>query len=259
MLIAVYVALMVIGLVGLIVCQKKQKTNPNAQTIALLFLVPTLIGAGGLIYDQFAGGDREMEQIMKNEIAFAQARAQKVAEFAGQNWAGQSAVIIVEPNTDKNRIAKAGLDALKESLKKAGISATEVALNIPQGSDGEPVPLETAINAKIYNEVFSKNKSANIFFILSQLPMDPQELMKMDCWKFEPKKSRVVMISAEIYNLKNLIAKGIIGAAIGSQNNYDPEKPAPKDWKAAFDARYILITPQNLKEVIAKRSDLFAK
>ena len=255
----IFIALMVVGLIGLIVCQKKQKTNPNAQAIAFIFLILILIGAGGLIYQQFGGADSEMQQIMNNEITFAKARSQVIAEHAGKAWAGQNAVIIVEPNMEKNQISKAALDSLKEGLKKAGINAAEETLNVPQGTDEEPIPVETAINAKIYNEVFSKNKSANVFFVMSQLPLDPQEMMKLDCWKFDPKKSRIVLVSADVYNLKNLIAKGIIGAAIGTQNGYDPEKPAPKDYKAAFDARYILITPENLKDVIAKRGDLFAK
>jgi len=40
---------------------------------------------------------------------------------------------------------------------------------------------------------------------------------------------------------------------------YDPEKAAPKDVQAAFDTRFILVTPANVKTVAEKNSDLFAK
>ena len=252
----VFVALMVAGLIGIIVCQKKQKTNPNAQTIAFLFLILILVGAGGTLYETgIFGGDREMEQIMGNEITFAKARSQVLAEYAGQKWNGQTAVILVEPGNEKNQIAKAGLETMEAALKKAGLNVTVDTLNIPQSEEGEPAML----NAKIYNEAFAKNKAANVFVLMASLPFDPQEVSKLDCWKFDPKKARVIVTNAEIANLKPAIAKGLVGAAIASKSGYDPEKPAPKDYKAAFDARYILITPENLKEVIAKRGDLFAK
>ena len=252
----VYVALMVAGFIGIIVCQKKQKTNPNAQTIAFLFLILILVGAGGTLYETgIFGGDREMEQIMGNEITFAKARSQVLGEYAGQNWNGQTAVILVEPGNEKNQIAKAGLDSMEAALKKAGLNVSIDTLNLPQNDEGEPAML----TAKIYNEAFAKNKTANVFVLMASLPFDPEEIRKLECWKFDPKKARVILTNAEVTNLKPLIAKGLVGAAVASKSGYDPEKPAPKDLKAAFDARFILITPQNLKEVAEKNKELFAK
>ena len=121
MMIVVYVALMIAGLAGIIVCQKKQKTNPNAQSIAFVFLVVILAGAGGMLYETgIFGGDREMDRIMGNEIAFAKARSKVLAGYIGKTWNGQSAVIITEPNIEQNKIAKAGLDAMQEKLKAGG-------------------------------------------------------------------------------------------------------------------------------------------
>ena len=260
----VYVALMIAGLVGIIVCQKKQKTNPNAQAIAFVFLVVILAGAGGMLYETgIFGGDREMDRIMGNEIAFAKARSKVLADYIGQTWKGQSAVIITEPNIEQNKIAKAGLDAMQADLKTAGVDVTAVeALNIPQGTAEEPVPMETALTAKIYNDIFNKYKNAGVFVIMSQLPFEAKELKNMACWKFDPKKSRVVLVNGEIYNLKGAIAQGIIGAAIAMKsgpNAYDPEKAAPKDVKEAFDTRFILVNTANVKEIAEKNGDLFAK
>lgn len=260
----VYVALMIAGLVGIIVCQKKQKTNPNAQAIAFVFLIVILAGAGGMLYETgIFGGDREMDRIMGNEIAFAKARSKVLADYIGQTWKGQSAVIITEPNIEQNKIAKAGLDAMQADLKAAGIDVTAVeALNIPQGSAEEPVPMETALTAKIYNDIFNKYKNAGVFVIMSQLPFEAKELKNMACWKFDPKKTRIVLVNGEIYNLKGAIAQGVIGAAIAMKsgpNAYDPEKAAPKDVKEAFDTRFILVNTANVKDIAAKNGDLFAK
>ena len=260
----VYVALMIAGLIGIIVCQKKQKTNPNAQAIAFVFLVVILAGAGGMLYETgIFGGDREMDRIMGNEIAYAKARSKVLADHIGKTWKGQSAVIITEPHIDQNKIAKAGLDAMQADLKAAGVDVTAVeALNIPEGTAEEPVPMETALNAKVYNDIFNKYKNAGIFVIMSQLPLEDKELMKMACWKFDSKKTRIILVNGEIYKLKGAITQGIIGAAIAMKTGpsaYDPEKAAPKDVQAAFDTRFILVTPANVKSVAEKNSDLFAK
>ena len=260
----VYVALMIAGLVGMIICQKKQKTNPNAQAIAFVFLVVILAGAGGMLYETgIFGGDREMDRIMGNEIAFAKARSTVLSDYIGKTWKGQSAVIITEPNIEQNKIAKAGLDAMQESLKAAGVNVTAVeALNLPQGTAEEPVPMEVALNAKVYNDIFNKYKSANIFIIMSQLPFEAKELKNLACWKFDAKKARVILVNGEIYNLKGAIASGLVGAAIAMKsgpNAYDPEKAAPKDVQQAFDTRFILVTPQNVKDIASKNADMFAK
>lgn len=259
----VYVALMIAGLVGMIVCQKKQKTNPNAQTIAFLFLVVILAGAGGMLYETgIFGGDREMDRIISNETAFAKARAKVVADYIGKTWAGQTAVIITEPNLEQNKIAKAGVDAMEANLKAAGINVAAVeALNINNGKD-DAVPMEMAINAKVYNDIFNQHKTAGIFVIMAQLPMNAKELKNLACWKFDTKKARIVLTNGEIFNLKAAITQGLVGAAVAMKSGpdaYDPEKAAPKDIQAAFDTRFILVTPQNIKDVMAKNSDLFAK
>ncbi|MBQ6597710.1 MAG: hypothetical protein IJH79_09180, partial [Lentisphaeria bacterium] len=70
------------------------------------------------------------------------------------------------------------------------------------------------------------------------------------------------LVNGEIYKLKGAIAQGVIGAAIAMKSGpsaYDPEKAAPKDVQAAFDTRFILVTPANVKEVAEKNNDLFAK
>lgn len=260
----VYVALMIAGLAGIIVCQKKQKTNPNAQSIAFVFLVVILAGAGGMLYETgIFGGDREMDRIIGNEIAFAKARSKVLSDYIGQTWKGESAVIITEPNIEQNKISKAALDAMQADLKNAGVNVTAVeALNIKEGTAEEPVPMEVALNAKVYNDIFAKYKNANIFIIMSQLPFEAKELKNLACWKFDAKKARIVLVNGEIYNLKGAIAQGIIGAAIAMKtgpNAYDPEKAAPKDTKEAFDTRFILVTPKNVNDIAAKNGDLFAK
>ncbi|MBO4632567.1 MAG: hypothetical protein J5858_11650 [Lentisphaeria bacterium] len=263
-MLVVYVALMIVGLAGIIFCKKKQKTNPNAQTIAIAFVVVVLAGAGGMLYETGTfGGDREMDRIIGNEIAFATARSKVLADYIGKTWNGETAVIITEPNIAQNKIAKAALDAMTANLKAAGITVSGVeALKLSGGNADEPVPMEVALTAKVYNEIFDRNSNVNLFIIMSQLPFEVKELKNLKCWNFDTKKKRIVLVNGEIYNLKGAIAQGIVGAAVAMKtgpNAYDPEKAAPKDTQAAFDTRFILVTPQNVKDIAAQNKDLFAK
>lgn len=264
MWIAISVVLMVIGLVGIIVCQKKQKTNPNAQALAFVFLILILAGAGCMLWKTgMLGGDPEMDRIISNEVTFTKARSQAIAEHIGKTWAGQKVVVITDPNVAQSPISKAAVESMQEFLKKAGMDVASVeALNIPESSPENPVPMENAVTAKLYNDIFNANKTVGVFVIMSQMPFSVSELKKMNCWSFDGKKQRVVVVSGEIMNLKGLIAAGKIGAAVAMKNTpaaVDPDKDAPKDLKAAFDVRYLLVTPQNVKQVEKDNPGLFGR
>ena len=70
MYLVIGIALMVVALIGIIWCQKKQKTNPNAQAFAFVFLILIIAGAGTVLWDQgiFGGEDREMNKIIKKRL-----------------------------------------------------------------------------------------------------------------------------------------------------------------------------------------------
>ena len=258
------IAAMVIGLVGIIICQKKQKTNGNAQGLAFVFLILILGGAGFMLKEQgIFGGDAEMNRIIKNEVRFTEARSQIMADYIGKTYPGQKVVIITEDNVENSPISKAAYEKMQAALTAAGanVVATEP-IQLPESNPENPVPMEIALTAKVYNDIFDRYKDANIFVIMSQLPFAGPEFMKLKCWKFDPKKQSVVLVNGEIYNLKNIIAKGLVSAAAAMKTGpeaYDPDKAAPKDVQAAFDVRYILVTPKNIKEIVGKNPDLFAK
>lgn len=253
----IFVALMVVGLIGVIVCQKKQKSNPNAQTLAFVFLVLILVGAGGMLWKEF--GSNETDAIIANEVAFTEARSTVLADHVAKNWSGQKAVIIANDEYDKSPISKASVQAMEQNLKKAGIDVTIETLNLPKSED--PAAMETAVNSKLYNGIFNRNKSAATFILMAQLPMDDREFRKMSCWKFDGKKKRVVIGNSDIFRMKNLIKSGIVGAAVGMKilKEADYEKSAPSDVKKAFDIRFVLITPANLDSVAKTNKDLFAR
>ena len=262
----VYIALIVVGFVGVIACQKKQKTNPNAQALAFLCMIPLLAGVGGVIY--LKSGfffDEEQDRSLRNETQFTKAQAKVLTDYMGTQWKGQTAVLIIEPSADSSEYSKARIKALEDGMKAAGINVTTEKLNLPTPKEGEdPVSMEDALKADVYNAIFDKFKDAAIFVIAAQMPMDDKEFKAMKCWKFDGKKVRVVLANInELGRLAPVLVKtGVVGAAIIDKpgSKYDPEKDdAPSDLKAAFDLRFVLVTPANAEEIAKKSPDTFAK
>ena len=257
------IALMVVALIGIIWCQKKQKVNPNAQALAFVFLVLILVGAGTVLWDQgiFGGEDREMNRIIENETAYAAARSEVLAKYLVGKYPGKKAVIITEKNLEGNRINKGAYDAMVQALNGIEVEATE-ALNTPEMSPDNPMPMESLITAKLFNDIFNKYPNANLFIIMTSLPFNMDEVQKFSIWKKDPKKVQAVIVNGEVYNLKRVIAAGYIAAAAVMKNDpnaYDPEKTAPSDPQKAFDVRFILVTPENVAKVDKDNKGIFAK
>ena len=248
----VYLALMIAGFVGIIVCKKKQKTNPAAQGLAVICLIFILIGAGGFLYDTM--GDGEQKGLIANEARFASARSAKVAAEVKNSFAGKNAVIIVNAGYDKEEIAKAAYDALIKGMEGVNILATE---ELVVDTDN-PEPVEVQIDAKKYNDIFSKYSNADVFVITSQLPQDPAQVRNFSV--FKGGKAKVAILSSEAGEFGRYLQKGQVVAATLSKNDekaINPDTKAPSDLNAAFDIRYVLVTPANLKDVYKQYKDYF--
>lgn len=248
----IYLVLMIAGFVGIVACKKKQKTNPAAQGIAVVCLILILIGAAGFLYQNFGSG--EQDALIANEARFASARSAKIAAEVKKAFAGKNVVIIVNNGYDKEDISKASYDALVEGLAGVNILATEI-LPIDQNN---PEPVEVQITAKKYNDIFSKYSSADVFVITSQMPQDIAEVNKFSVLRGG--KAKLALLSSEAGEFGRYIQRGKVIAATLSKSDekaIDPDTKAPSDLNAAFDIRYVLVTPGNLKEVYPKYKTLF--
>ena len=209
--------------------------------------------------------DLEADRMLRNETQFTKAQAKVLTDYMGTQWKGQTAVLIIEPQTEDNKFSKARIKALEDGMKAAGINVTTEKLNLPTLGEGEdPAPMEDVLTAKLYNDIFDKYRDANIFVIAAQMPMDDREFARMKCWWFDGKRKRVVLANPnELGRLRPAAVRhGVVGAAIIDKtgSKYDPEKDdAPSDLKAAFDLRFVLVTPANVDEIARANPDTFAK
>jgi len=70
------VAIMVLALMGMIWCAKKQKVNANAQAYAIICLVVVFVCAiAVMVQTGVFGSNGETQRLIQNEMAYSRARA----------------------------------------------------------------------------------------------------------------------------------------------------------------------------------------
>ena len=119
-MIAVWVAVMVVGLIAMIVCSKKQKTNPAMQPVALgVFLVVIVAAVMLMIETNIFGGSNSA--IMESELAFLASRGHAAGAHLAKVAPGKKIVIVAEPNYDKSTYTKDLIEQLKKAYCEWGL------------------------------------------------------------------------------------------------------------------------------------------
>ena len=144
-MIYLWVAVMVVGLIGMIVCSKKQKTNPAMQPVALgIFLVVIVSAVMLLMETGIFGGN---SNIIESEYAFMASRGHAAGAHLAKVAPGKKLVVIVEDsNYEKSPNTKNLIDLL---AKAYGAEVAVEALDLPAVSDDNPQPIEERMKAKI--------------------------------------------------------------------------------------------------------------
>jgi len=199
--------------------------------------------------------------------------------YLGERFSGSKAVIIVEPQfgsaADPDSAASAQVDGLKEGFGGRIEIVAEISPKIPDSAknafsqemapmaegEGGPEggemlpPLEFWFTGKLFDQLVTDNKDkCDLIITTIGLPMD---LGAMKFWEMKD-RPKLALASGSVYELKQAIKKGVIVGAV----TYNPkavydEKPPPSDLDAAFDKRFLLVTPENVDTVAREHRDLF--
>ena len=240
-MIAVWVAVMVVGLIGMIVCSKKQKTNPAMQPVALgVFLVVIVAAVMLLIETNVFGGN---SSIMESELAFLASRGHAAGAHLAKVAPGKKIVVIAEPNYDKNEQSK----NLIEMVKKAYGSENLVveALVVPGASGENAMPIEELMKAKDFDAALKKHKDVGIVLSLIGLPQDAARMAA-----FKGKNAPVFFLMSTGMGTGKFVSaqiqKGTVAGVIVPNPKADYEAKAPSDPAKAFAIRFVLVTKENL-------------
>ena len=117
--------MMVVGLIGMIVCSKKQKTAPIMQPIAFGLFIVVVIGAIMLLKGMF-GGD---SPILNKEMAFAHSRGYIVGKFLKEKAPGKKVLFVADPIYAQSKTGGALVDGFKKAYGSDNIVFENVKLS----------------------------------------------------------------------------------------------------------------------------------
>jgi hypothetical protein len=244
---------MILAFVGMIACAKKQQTNPNAQPLAIMLLIVVIICGGAVLYKTGMFGGDESKKLIENEMKFAEATAVILGRDIAATYPNSKVLIVTGPNFEKNTRTMKLIDGLKAGLG----SAAQCEIDFPEPKVKDPnmpedgFPIEEMMKAGDFDAILAKHPDCTMVVSVIGLPRDAE---KMTVWqKPADERPKFALLSGDIHQYQNAIKSGAIVAAV----TYCPgvkfsEDPAPEDPKAAFDLRYLLVTPKNVDELSQK-------
>lgn len=279
-------SIMAVAAVGMIWAnmQYKNKGVPWGRPLAgLLGIVAVCLAFYSIADSLFGFSDKgETAKLVERENQYTRIGFERLGTYLGTNYPKAKAVLVTnimypngDPNVkDPNSRDTMMLDALKKGIgdrldiihtKNFGpkdMPGAPGAKGDVSGGAAMPPPMmmmpEMMITAKDWDDMLKEFKDADMFITLAGLPMDVE---KMKLWNMkEADRPKVVLVNAQqLSMLYKLIEKGYIQVVLhpNPAAPYDPKKLIPEDPKEAFNDRWLLITPENVKETATKNKGLF--
>ena len=204
----------------------------------------------------FSGLSPEMKEALSSYERFTEASAQAAGEFVSRNFKGQKAVIVAAGGSAFEKQPNKLADYVRKHINGVDVVVKGLPYT-PTGND--PGMGDEFLKAKYFNQLFNENKDVKVFILTISLPFDPAETANLNIWK-KKGAQKLVIINADIQFLGKEIENGNVAAAIVMRPDLkqsDYEKNAPHDLKKAFEARYLLVTQENLRDIAKKYPSLF--
>ena len=247
----VYIAAMVLALIGMIVCSKKQKTNPAVQPVAFVLFVVVLISAGLLLNELNVFGGRS--SLLANELKFYASQGTKTGDFLKTAMPGKKLLLVADPGFEKNDNVKMLADALREGYGGEVVVDT---VELPGNQADAPMPLYMMMKAKDFDAMVEKHPDVGVIVTTVGLPQDANNLkfMKQSADK-RPALFLMGLPSGPVPGIMPAIQSGAIVGLIISNPEAKYDVPPPSDPMEAFDIRYVLVTKDNAEQYKANFSN----
>lgn len=240
------------GLFGMIWCAKNQQKVANAKIYAIASLVVVVISAVMVLLTYFVFEDPEEALSNANMKQFSLAELNAVAEYVDSKYEGKKIVILVSQNMLSPRKEKYSVDKLaelKSRLKKVTVEV--VAVEDPQGED----PDDEGKRVEAYNQACAKCKTQQPAAVinLASFPEMGGEGLKLWTWtgKNDPKLILLSDMESTSYlqRLKDVIDFVVMNRVNAPKFDYRKDT-APEDLKAAFDFKYVIVTKDNINQLL---------
>lgn len=235
------VVLMAIGLVGMIFCSKKQKTNPAMQPVALGLFVVVIIGAVLMLKTMF-GDD---QSTIDNELRFANSRGFVAGKFIAAQASGKKVLFVAYPNYEKNEHSMGVIKAFKDGFGSENVVVDT--LKVPADFEESGRTIEEFMQPKDFDELLAKHADAAVVVTVIGLP---EKARNMKAFKAAADKRPVFfLINQGMFAGKNLvesIKNGTVAGILIPSPTAKYDVKAPGDLEKAFAIRYVLVDKNNL-------------
>ena len=236
------IAIMVLGLIGMIVCSKKQRVNPALQPVSFVLFIVVLVGAFLFLQTRGLFGGSRGGGAVNNELAYQEARGTVIGEFMKSAAPDKKLVIIADPNYQNDRFTMQLINALKKAY---GTDSPDIeAIDLPPNAEEDGISISDLMTPKAIDALIAKHPDAGLVLFMSGLPENPQR-MKIFSGSNRPTVMLIGRGGASDKFLSDKIKSGeIIGLVVG-RPKVKYSEPADSNYQKAFDFRYVLINKDN--------------
>jgi len=236
-MVAVWIGVMILGLIGMIVCVQMQKSNPAMQPASVVFFAFLLFGAVmWLRAADLFGGDRR--GIVDNELAYYSARGVKIGALLAKYAPGKKVLVLAEPSFEQDIFSKRLVEVMK---KKFGGEVTVAWVDVPGNFVEMGAGYQEIATAGKLNAVIDRHAPGAVVS-LTGLPADASRM------KIFTRRGRLPLIvvgigAANRRFVAEQLKSGGIAALIEGRRGGGRE--APGDPEKAFGKRNVLYTKDN--------------
>ena len=150
------IVVMVVGLIGLIVCAKKQRVNPVMQKIAVVFALVMFTGLGLSLHDQMGGN---VQSEIENEQLFLYSRSACAGKCLKAAKPGVKVLFVTNPGWEKDEIRKEQVEKQVEHFKATYGSGDVVVdcIPLPANFNEDTDSVEDLLTVKEFKALLAKH------------------------------------------------------------------------------------------------------
>ncbi len=249
---------MAVGIVGMVVCARSGKDGPWRILLMLAFLLVVMGGGSVIALRSLRGSnvDRAAVEAFDSRVA-----GLVLGRHLAAAMPGSTALVIVEDKASTEHHFVAGLAGLREGMGTA-VTIIDIVSPFPEeraaGTDGgRPMSPERRIHlrkktpASALDRILAENRDCTLIISFVGLSQNPAD---MAIWKSAESEDRprFVLFRSNVRPYREAIRAGAILAAVVTRPDFEPgQGKVPEEPQAAFDRRFLLVTPENVDQIAA--------
>lgn len=250
---------MAVGIVGMVVCARSGKDGPWRILLMLAFLLVVMGGGSFIALRSLRGGNIDRAVI---EAFDSHAAGLVLGRHLAATMPGAMALVIVEDKASTEHHFVAGLVGLRDGMGP-GVTIVDIVSPFPEeheaGTDaGRPMSPERRIHlrkktpASALDRILVENRDCTLIISFVGLSQNPADMAIWKSAELED-RPRIVLFRSNVRPYREAIRAGAIQAAVVTRPDFSPGSvKMPQDPQAAFDHRFLLVTPENVDQIAAE-------